>query len=89
MRRKCNMLQALVDRITATLDWITTHPLLFMIGFSVGVYLFWIALKASFASSGPASSSAGGLASSRVMGAGAGGLVSRGGYAPIPGTKRE
>jgi hypothetical protein len=75
-------MQALVDRITSTLDWITTHPLLFMIGFSVGVYLFWIALKASFASSG-------GLASSRVLGAGAGGLVSRGGYAPIPGTKRE
>ena len=85
-------MQALVDRITSTLDWITTHPLLFMIGFSVGVYLFWVALKASFASSssGPASSSSssGVLASSRV-GAGAGGLVSRGGYAPIPGTKRE
>lgn len=66
------------------LDWITSHPLLFMIGFSVGVYLFWVALKASFASSsGPASSS------SSSLGAGAGGLVSRGGYAPIPGTKRE
>lgn len=75
-----------------------THPLLFMVGFTLGAYLVWRAVKAAFAS-GPGGSSASSSASSaataaglaaKKLGAGAGGLVSRGGYAPIPaGAKRE
>ncbi|GAA5881113.1 hypothetical protein JCM3774_000876 [Rhodotorula dairenensis] len=84
---------AFVDRITSTLDWIATHPLLFMVGLSLGAYLVWLAVKKAARSAfGPGSSTATSNLASKKLGAGAGGLISRGGYAPIPqggGAKRE
>ncbi|GAA5991874.1 hypothetical protein JCM10908_002250 [Rhodotorula pacifica] len=85
---------SIFDNVVALMNWIASHPFLFMGGFALGAYFCWLALKATFApggfsSSAPSLARRSSASAASRLGAGAGGLVSRGGYAPIPGPKRE